>query len=111
MGYYYLGLDVNTLCIIYSKSKSTIYSWIQRWEDHRSTEKFQIVNRVRKFDSSKIAYIIEIFTKNPTMFLDEAKSKFMEMFRVTISISSIWNILINAGFTNQSVQRRAIMRT
>ena len=62
----------------------------------------------RKFNNDKRKFILDIFLKHPTSYLDEVRSKFMIEFHMSISCSTIWRIIDEAGLTRKVIERRAI---
>ena len=95
-GYFHLGFSVELLTMIYRKSKSTIYNWIARWNELNTTERILTVSIAKKFNEEKKSFLIKLFDQNPTLFLDEARHKFICEFKMNISISSVWTIIKNA---------------
>jgi len=107
-GYFYLGLNVKTLAFIYCKSNATIYAWIHKWEEYKSLARKSEGVDSRKFNNDKRTFILDIFLKHPTSYLDEVLSKFMIEFHMSISCSTIWRIIDEAGLTRKVIERRAI---
>lgn len=52
--------------------------------------------------------MVQLYQQNPTLYLHESKKRFQREFSTTISISSIWRIIHNAGLTWKCLERRAI---
>ena len=90
---------MNLLARIYRKSKQTIYNWIEKWDKLQTVERSQSATFARKFNDEKKQFIIDLYDKNPTLFLDEAKQFFIETFRQNISLSSVWTIITSAGYS------------
>lgn len=53
-------------------------------------------------------WIVELYGKEPVLFLDEGKTRFQLHFHVTISVSSICAILHESGLSWKTIERRAI---
>ncbi|XP_062705822.1 uncharacterized protein LOC134287625 [Aedes albopictus] len=107
-GYYFLGLSRAKLSTIYQKSKSTISLWIVDYERNGAlnTSKRQTV--FRKFDQDKRNWLVNLYLKNPILYLEEARQQFAIHFGVSISASSICKILHANGLSWKSLERRAI---
>lgn len=106
-GYFYLGLSRANLAKIYNKHKSTISNWIVRFEDHGSMEKAKNKPIFRKFNQTLKDWLLELYKKDPVMFLSEAKKKFELKFHMTISEPTICRILQEAGLTWKVLEQRA----
>lgn len=107
-GHYFLGLSRSQLAIIYCKSKSTISTWITDYEWEGTLQKTRKNPAFRKFDEYKRQWLVDQYKKNPIMFLDEACHKFKLHFGISISPSSVCNILHAHNLTWKVLERRAI---
>ncbi|XP_053685759.1 uncharacterized protein LOC128735293 [Sabethes cyaneus] len=107
-GYYFLGLSRSQLATIYKKSKSTISFWITEYEQEGTLCHRKRQSTFRKFDADKRAWLINQYRKNPILYLDEARQRFTLHFGVSISASSICNILRSYGMTWKVLERRAM---
>jgi len=107
-GRLYLRIKPQTLAYIYGKGISTIYDWIRQWTSRGSLARLSGHVNHRKFNDEMRKFIINIFNKCPTMFLDEAREKFLKEYHKTISIPTIWRILDEANYSHQVIERRAI---
>mmetsp|Transcript_20409 Transcript_20409/g.18547 ORF Transcript_20409/g.18547 Transcript_20409/m.18547 type:complete len:356 (+) Transcript_20409:39-1106(+) len=107
-GYYFIGISPANLAIIYKKSRSVIYNWIQRWETYKIVNRLNLGINTRKFNLEKQEFIIQLYQQNPTLFLDEVRTKFIRNFQMNISMSTVWRIITNAGLTRKVIERRAI---
>lgn len=106
--HFYLGISVNTLAYIYHKSKSTIYNWINQWDEIKSLARRSGDRQYRKFNEEKRGFILEVYQHFPTSFLDEVRDKFIQKFGMNISSSTIWRVIDDAGLTRKVIERRAI---
>lgn len=107
-GYYFLGLSKAKLAIMYHKHKSTISAWINSYQKNGTFSRTEYHRDVKKFGATKRDWLVELYRLNPTLYLDEAKQKFERRFNMTISISSIFRILHEEGFTWKALERRAV---
>lgn len=107
-GYFFLGLSKAKLAVLYKKHKSTISSWITRYEQDGYFSRTKYERDCSKFSSEKRQWLINLYMKSPTMYLHEAKTCFQHEFNIRISVSSIWRILNHAGLTLKYLERRAI---
>ncbi|XP_021699258.1 uncharacterized protein LOC110676282 [Aedes aegypti] len=107
-GHYFLGISRKDLALIYGKALSTICKWISKYEEHGYFTRKQRDQVYKKFGSVMRQWVIDLYRKEPVLFLEEAKHKFQLHFHQTISVSSIWVILHEAGFSWKSIERRAI---
>lgn len=107
-GHYFLGLSRSQLALIYSKSKTTISTWIADYERDGSLEKVKKNASWRKFDVYKRQWLVDQYKTNPIMYLDEACHKFKLHFGVSISASSVLNILHANNLSWKVLERRAI---
>ena len=105
--YYFVGYSKTDLAKIFGKSIRTIANWIKRWEDDDEVGR-AITQITRKFNQEKINYILNYYKKFPCSFLDEAKTAFLRIFHLSISLSTVCRILSNAGLTRKVIERRAI---
>lgn len=107
-GYYYPGLSRSQLALIYHKSKTTVSLWIKAYEADNTLSTAQRMKTFRKFDEFKRSWIVELYKKCPILYLDEARQRFRNHFGITISASSICNILHAYGMTWKALERRAV---
>lgn len=107
-GYYYQGVSKHQLARIYGKSVRTISNWITRYEADGCFSRKLREQVYIKFPADQREWIVQQYLKRPTLYLDEAKELFQNHFRVSISLSSIFQILHASGFSWKTVQRRAI---
>jgi transposase len=107
-GYYHIGLSKQSLSIIFRKSIRTIEYWISRWEEFKSTARLCSTVYSRKFNQDKKDFIMRHFSDHPCSFLDEARYKYMREYHQSISISTIWRIIHDAGLTRKVIERRAM---
>lgn len=107
-GHFFLGVTKKNLSVIYGKSLSTIYSWIQKFESDGIYRRKKRVQVFKKFQAEMRFWLVDLYRKHPLLFLDEAKERFQSHFNITISISSVCTILHEAGLTWKTVERRAI---
>lgn len=106
--YYIFGKSITQLSKDFSKNKSTISRWINRYEAEGFVSRKERQKVFRTFSNEKRSWIIDLFKKNPTMFLSEAKISYELEFNEKISTSSICRILHAEGFSYKVLERRAI---
>ena len=107
-GFYFLGLTVSNLMVIYKKSNRTIRNWIERWEEYKTAERLDANVNPRKYNEEKKIFILDCYKKCPCSFLDEVRDNFIKQYRMNISTQTIWRIITNAGLTRKVIERRAI---
>ncbi|XP_062700586.1 uncharacterized protein LOC134284959 [Aedes albopictus] len=107
-GYYFLGFSRAQLAKIYSKSKSTISSWIINYERDGILNANKRRTTFRKFDMDKQKWLVNLYKKNPILYLDEARQQFAIHFGTSISASTICKILHAHGLSWKTLERRAI---
>ncbi|XP_055623382.1 uncharacterized protein LOC129766810 [Toxorhynchites rutilus septentrionalis] len=95
-GYYFLELSRSQLSTIYKKSKSTQGSWIVEYEREGIITRSKRQSTFRKIYVDKRTWLINLYQKNPILYLDEARQQFIMHFGVSISASSICKILHDA---------------
>lgn len=94
---------------IYRKSVTTISNWIEKYEtDGNLGRKKDIAVMYKKFGHTQRKWLVELYRKQPILYLREAQEKFFKKFNQTISAFSISLILHQAGFTWKVIERRAI---
>jgi transposase len=107
-GYYHLGLSRKALSIIYCKSRRCVDNWISRWEEFKSVARLSGGVNPRKFNQDKKDFVISCFDSHPCSFLDEVRLQFIKEYGSNISISSVWRIINEAGYTRKVIERRAL---
>ncbi|XP_053699066.1 uncharacterized protein LOC128746041 [Sabethes cyaneus] len=106
-GFFFLGLSRQRLCEIYGKSKSTVCAWITYKQNSVLSEKEkQLV--YRKFGMAKRQWIVNLYMREPTLFLDEAQKRFFHRFKISICRASIVRILHAEGMSWKKLERRAM---
>ncbi|KAF0732805.1 hypothetical protein Ae201684_010135 [Aphanomyces euteiches] len=97
-GRYFLGMSKYQLSIVYGKCERTIANWIRPYEQtgdfHRKKTTVE-----GKFADVEKAWLVQFFNRCPLSFLDEAQSAFRKKFKKSISLSTIWRIVHDHGFT------------
>lgn len=107
-GYYFLKITRTQLSIIYKKSKTTISCWIASYERDGLVSERQRQQIYKKFRSEHRRWIVELYLRNPVLFLDECSDLFYRKFHMSISAASICRILHAEGLTWKTLERRAI---
>lgn len=105
--YFLLRKTKSEIAEIFGKSPSTITNWIERYEQEGDVGRHQS-EREGVYDEAMKSWMLEQFISNHLLYLVEAKIKFTEYWGISISLSTIWNILHSGGFTRKAVERRAI---
>lgn len=106
-GYFYQGISLTKLATIYGKAESTIYRWVQRYKDGKGVERLNATPK-KIFNSEKRAWVIDFYDQKPTAYLKECQHSFSLKFNQSISVSTIWNILNENGYTYKVLERRAL---
>ncbi|KAJ3250649.1 hypothetical protein HK103_006214 [Boothiomyces macroporosus] len=105
--YIFQGMTQKALAELNGKGIGTINSWIKEYFDGTLREK-SIKRQPRKFSCAERQWIIAYYNKNPTAFLEECVEEFNKCYLEKISVSSVWRILDQEGFTYKTVERRAL---
>ncbi|POM61889.1 hypothetical protein PHPALM_29028 [Phytophthora palmivora] len=95
------------LAHIYRKTVRTIGNWITVYErtgtyqraDSRATRKFTVEPR---------KWLLEFYAQQPLAYLDEARDAFVRAHQVSISTSTVWQIIHEGGLTRKVLERRAM---
>lgn len=106
-GYFFLGQRKSQLAKNFNKNKSTITRWIQKYVQNGFYSRSES-QKIAKFDENQRNWILDLYQKNPVIYLHEAKCLFTRKFLMPISASSICRILHHAGYTWKTLERRAI---
>ncbi|XP_055538395.1 uncharacterized protein LOC129725956 [Wyeomyia smithii] len=107
-GYYFLGVARKDVARIYGKSLSTICEWINGYETNGFFQRKKREQVYKKFGIHMRQWLVDLHSKEPVLFLDEAKVRFQLHFFTTISVSSICAILHESGLSWKTIERRAI---
>jgi transposase len=106
--HFYGGIRKSGLAKLYGKSKTSVGSWIRKFNEFGFLPDNKRENVIRKFTSIERRWIINMFEKNPMIYFDEVKKRFQRKFTKSISKSSIGRILHINGYTRKVLERRAI---
>lgn len=106
-GYFFLGQRKSQLAKTYNKDKSTISRWITKYIENGIYSIIE-TQKLAKFDQEQRNWLLRLYNKNPTIYLQEAKFSFVRKFQTTTSASSICSILHHAGYSWKTLERRAI---
>lgn len=90
------------------KSESTIGYWITKYEENGVYKRKQRKLVYKKFSATVREWLVDLYRREPVLFLDEARQKFYKRFFIAISVSSICLILHGAGMTWKCIERRAM---
>lgn len=107
-GYFFLGLSKAKLALLYRKHISTITNWITNYQTNGGFSRKEYARDAKKFGAGKRQWLVELYKRDPTIYLDEAKEVFEKTFCITISASSICRILHHEGFSWKALERRAV---
>ncbi|KAJ3058371.1 Serine kinase, partial [Podochytrium sp. JEL0797] len=105
--HFHQGLSCAKLARVFHKSKSTISTWISDYLTTGKMGRIDTESVIRKFGLRRREWLVDLYMKNPTLFLNEVKHLFEIQFpHTTISKSSICIILRSAGMTWQVIEVR-----
>uniref|UniRef100_A0A8D8MSN9 (northern house mosquito) hypothetical protein n=1 Tax=Culex pipiens TaxID=7175 RepID=A0A8D8MSN9_CULPI len=107
-GHFYLGISKIMLAKIYGKALSTICEWFKKFSSTGGVNRKKRDQVYKKFGAAMRAWIVELYSRSPILFLDEAQELFQRKFKMSISTSSICTILHEAGMSWKTIERRAI---
>jgi transposase len=106
--YFFQGINKSNLSKLFNKSIATICQWIDRYESGEGLSRKESTAIYKKFGLQKRQWLIELYEKRPVLYLDEAKHEFESYFKTSISSSSVFLILREAGLSWKTLERRAI---
>ncbi|KAI9351533.1 hypothetical protein BDR26DRAFT_432816 [Obelidium mucronatum] len=107
--FYNFGLKKSAVAALFGKVPSTIALWINQYESGEGLSRKERARAYRKLTPRRRKWILDLFKRQPTLFLDEAKVLFQSQFPgCSISLSSVSVILKEAGMTWKVLERRAI---
>lgn len=106
-GYFFLGKRKSELANFYNKNKSTISRWIKQYLENGFYSRNE-TQKINKFTEEQRNWLLNLYNKNPMLYLHEAKGIFIRKFHIPISASSICRILHHAGYSWKTLERRAI---
>lgn len=106
-GYFFLGERKSKLAKTYNKNKSTISRWINQYLKNGFYSRSES-QKLTKFTEEQRNWLLNLYNKNPMVYLHEAKCFFTRKFQIAISASSICRILHHSGYTWKTLERRAI---
>lgn len=107
-GFYFLGLKRSKLASIYGKSITTISNWIIRYENEGHVHRKKTIDMVyKKFGKEKRDWLVNLYKKQPILYLHESKRLFFMKFGISISASSVSVILKEAGLSWKCIERMA----
>ncbi|KAE9043170.1 hypothetical protein PR001_g5906 [Phytophthora rubi] len=106
-GFYCLGHSRKELARIYKKTVKTIGNWINVYE---RTGTYQRADSkvLRRFTAAHQQWLCDYYAEHPLAYLDEAQDAILRAHAMTISISSVWRIIHDAGLTRKVLERRAM---
>lgn len=106
--HYFLGIPKLEIAKLYGKAPSTIWEWFSKFEMNGCVQRKKREQVYKKFGIQMRQWLVDLYRREPILFLDEAKIKFQLHFHSTISVASIWVILQESGFSWKTIERRAI---
>lgn len=65
-------------------------------------------NAIRKFTTAHREWLCNYYAVHPLAYLDEARDAFVRAHQLSISISSVWQIIHDGGLTRKVLERRAM---
>lgn len=107
-GHYYLGMSRKDIAQVYGKSPSTICEWFNRFETDGFFHRKKREQIYKKIGMHMRQWLVDLYCKEPILFLEEAKIRFQSHFHTTISASSICAILHESGLSWKTIERRAV---
>lgn len=106
--FYFLGFDRSTLAKIFGKSKSVVCKWIRKYDREGTFTRKQRKQVYRRFGARQRQWLLDLYYKEPVLYLDEARHRFQKHFNCSISRASVVRILHSSGLTWKKIERRAI---
>lgn len=106
--FYFLGMSRASLAKIFGKSKSIICQWIRKYERDGAFSRKHRKQVYRRFGTMQRQWLLDLYYKEPVIFIDEARERFQKHFKISISAASVIRILKTAGLTWKKIERRAI---
>eukprot|EP00732_Lithocolla_globosa_P004964 Lithocolla_globosa_v1_NODE_4824_length_1358_cov_9.409823.p1 type:complete len:358 gc:universal NODE_4824_length_1358_cov_9.409823:106-1179(+) len=108
----YLGYPQKVVAFVFGKSEATISRWITHYDDGSLLAE---ANKTEKDDKSskKITlqheqWLVTYTKKRPLSYLREIKRAFRKAHNFAVGTTSVYRILVNHGFTNKVIERRAL---
>lgn len=106
--FFFPGATQRFVAQVYGKSVATINAWKQRWETLlKAGRRAADTSTFRKFTKDKREWIVSYYEKYPLTFLDEGCVAFADHWKESISITQLWRILEEAGYSWKEAERRA----
>ena len=106
-GYKNLGISTTILGEIYRKDPKTIRNWKDRYEKTGTYERRSAISE-KKFTTAHREWLLDFYESNPLAYLDEAQATFQLENTISISKTSVWNIIHEYGLTWKVLERRAM---
>lgn len=106
--FFFLGYDRSTLAKIFGKSKSVVCKWIRKYKSEGTFTRKQRKQVYRQFGERQRQWLLDLYFKEPVLYLDEACRRFQKQFNSSISRASVVRILHSSGLTWKKIERRAI---
>jgi transposase len=98
----------SSIALMFNKRISTITRWINRYSQTGNVARIRTMPSYRRFNHMHREWILDLYRRKPLMFLDECAYEFLKHFKISISIKSVWQILIVNGLSRKIIERRAI---
>eukprot|EP00733_Pompholyxophrys_punicea_P001270 Pompholyxophrys_punicea_v1_NODE_589_length_1632_cov_10.899176.p1 type:complete len:364 gc:universal NODE_589_length_1632_cov_10.899176:496-1587(+) len=102
------GYSLEHVAKIFGKDPTTIGRWVARFREEGHVERVVPQRRFLKFLPYYREWVANLINGDPLLFLTEIQERFHKNFLVSISVSSLWKIIHEAGFTKQVIERRAL---
>ena len=105
---FFLHLSFAFIAKIFGKSRQCISDWVKKYKASGSVGRSTANKRNRKFNEQQRLWIYDYFMKHPASYLHEAKKAFVDYWKMSIGVSTMWSILQNEfKMTRKKLERRA----
>jgi transposase len=106
--YLFLQFSLEEVAFAFSKTRQTISNWVKQYSTYGHLKRLTHSND-NKYGPDHKQYIKELVMSNPLLYLKEIKQRFQAQFKITISVPTIYRILVvDLELTRKKVERRSL---
>jgi transposase len=91
--FFYHQYTLVAIADLFDRSRSTIAGWVSHFRKSRTLIRKARKTCYKKFSFLKRMWLVSFYSNNPLAYLHEAKAAFARRWDMSISVSSIWEIL------------------